>query len=127
MSDFFEKVLTALSRALDFINNGIAYSLKRIHKKKQMRNVQEKKSRIQQNLGELVYKLQTSGKTDISECEPMCAELLALDEKMNVLQKEFLRLEESKSPAHAPNAQLSASADTAVCTDSADDFDDTSA
>ena len=120
MAGFFKELFSGIASAIEETADNVSAFFKRIRLGNKIKETQKNKVKLFCNLGELVYNLQMSGAINVEQCEGMCEEISAHDEKLRLLteaEAEFAKSVECKSDL--PDISTP---DTAVCTDNEDDF-----
>ncbi len=96
MAGFFDKVVEGLNRGVSTVSEGSKLIVEKANLNTQIKDTEREKNRLLQNMGTLVYNLQTSGEISIEQCVGMCSEVTAKDRKIIELQEQLHALETAK-------------------------------
>ncbi len=131
MTGFFKELGSGIKAVAKDVSENVKVYFKRIMLGSMIKETQKNKVKMYQNLGELVYTLQSGGTIDIEQCRGMCSEITSYNTRLRELTEaardDDLKIElltpvpEIKDVTDEKSDEQTAS-DTAVCTDNEDDF-----
>lgn len=97
MAGFFDKVVEGLNRGVSTVSEGSKLLVEKANLNTKIKDVEKEKNLIIHNMGVLVYNLYANGAVKIEQCEGMCNEIAALDQKISSLQQQLQLLESGKT------------------------------
>lgn len=104
MAGFFDKVVVGINKGVNSVSEGSKNLVEKAKINVQIQELETKKNQLIQNMGTLVYNLMTEGTLEAPQCDGMCAEITAINEKLTSLQGQIKELEAPKAQTPASSA-----------------------
>ena len=99
MAGFFDKVVVGINKGVNSVSEGSKNLVEKAKLNVQIQELENQKNQILQNMGALVYNLKAEGTLEAPECDGMCQEITAINEKLAGLQDQIKALEAPKPQA----------------------------
>lgn len=113
MAGFFDKVVVGINKGVNSVSEGSKNLVEKAKLNVQIQELEGQKTQLFQSMGTLVYNLKAEGTLEAPQCDGMCAEITAINQKLTELQAQIKVLEAPK-PQAAPVTPV-APANGTVC------------
>ena len=97
MAGLFDKVVVGINKGLNAVSEGSKLVIEKAQINAQISDKEKEISQLFNNIGMLVYNLQSKGEINIEQCADMCNELTKVKGSISELQQQ-LRLLEAQKP-----------------------------
>ncbi len=104
MASFLDNVVAGISQGINSVSEGSKNFVGKAKMNTQIQNLEREKNVIFQNIGALVYNLQTKGEVNIEQIGAMCEQIGALNNQIESLNSQIRMLEAQKAPAQPAGA-----------------------
>ena len=99
MAGFFDKVVVGINKGVNSVSEGSKNLVEKAKLNVQIQELENQKTQILQSMGTLVYNLKSEGTLDAPECDGMCQEITAINQKLAEVQDQIKALEAPKAQA----------------------------
>lgn len=107
MSGFLDMVKDGINRGVAGVSEGAKQFAEKANINTKIKDIEKEKGFLLQNMGTLVYNLQSKGEINVEQCAGMFAEIAEKDKIINALQQQLQTLEAMKTQ-QVPHAQSAA-------------------
>lgn len=117
MADFFDKMLVGINKGVNTVSVGSKVLVEKAKLNTQIKDTEWEKNRLFQNIGTLVYNLHINGEVEIEQCAEMYSEVAAIDQKIEMLQRQLQALEspQTQPTRYAQTIQPNTAANGVSC------------
>ncbi len=98
MAGFFDRMVEGINEGVNTVKENSKVFAEKTKLNSQIRDIEREKNNVIQNIGLLVYELQSSGEINIEQCSEKCDLIASLDQRISELRKTLQDLEAPKVP-----------------------------
>ena len=91
-----DKVVTGFNKGVSSVSEGSKTFVEKARINTKIEELEREKTRYMQNIGNLVYNLQSSGAVSIPQCEAICGEVAECDRQIEELKQQREALEQQR-------------------------------
>lgn len=97
MADFLDKVLVGINKGVNAVSENSKLVVEKARLNTQIKEIEDKKLKLAQQLGILAYNMQTKGELSIEQFQPTCDNITQCNNEVNNLKMEVQKLEQTRS------------------------------
>lgn len=102
MASFFDKMVEGINEGVNTVKEGSKTFAEKAKINSQIKDIERERNNIIQNIGLVVYNLQSNGEINIEQCSEQCDLIASLDQRVAELRKTLQDLEAPKAPPVPP-------------------------
>lgn len=89
MAGIFDKMVVGINKSVNSVSEGSKTIVEKAKLKTQIQELEEEKRTLLNNMGGLVYNLQSEGHIHIEQCEGICREISNLNQNISNCQRQL--------------------------------------
>ena len=102
MASILDNVVAGISQGLNNVSEGSKNFVGKAKLNTQIQNIERERDNLFQNIGLLLYNLQSSGEVNVEQCNGMCEQIKAYNEQIDNLKSQIEMLDAQKAQANIP-------------------------
>jgi len=106
MAGLFDKVVVGLNRGINSVSEGSKTMIEKAQLSTQIADLEKERTRLFQNIGNLIYNLQNAGTIEIEQCKGLCEEIARINDNIDTLRVQLQNIEAKRNAAAAYNAPV---------------------
>lgn len=105
MAGLFDRVVVGLNKGINSVSEGSKIMVEKAQINTQISDAEREKNKLFQNIGVLIYNLQTAGEINVAQCTEICDVISDIDRNIEALRAQLQALETPRAQgyAYAPN------------------------